>query len=102
MRRRDLLRSAAAFPAAVGLARAAEQRKALKIIGLETEIRKNKPGEVYYDAIHQFGTEGGSVVLRLRTDAGITGWATSSFGMIEGGPAVVQTILEREAKPVLI
>ena len=42
------------------------------------------------------------MVLRLRTDAGITGWASSSSGMIAGGPAVVQTILEKEVKPVLI
>ena len=42
------------------------------------------------------------MVLRLRTDAGITGWASSSFGMIPGGPRVVQTILEQEIKPVLI
>src|SRR6185437_9430716 len=56
----------------------------------------------YYDAIHRFGDDSGSVVLRLRTDAGITGWATSSFGMIAGGPKVVQAILEQEIKPVLI
>jgi len=42
------------------------------------------------------------VVLRLRTDAGITGWATVSFGMIAGGPRVVQTILEQEVKPVIL
>ena len=42
------------------------------------------------------------MVLRLKTDAGITGWGYSSFGMIAGGPRVVQTILEHEIKPVLI
>ncbi|MGP8246793.1 MAG: mandelate racemase/muconate lactonizing enzyme family protein, partial [Bryobacteraceae bacterium] len=56
----------------------------------------------YADAIHDFGEDGGGVVLRLKTDAGITGWGYSSFGMIAGGPRVVQTILEREIKPVLI
>jgi L-alanine-DL-glutamate epimerase-like enolase superfamily enzyme len=77
------------------------QQKQLKITGLETEVRKSNPGTAYYDAIHQFGTDGGSVVLRLRTDAGITGVASSSFGMIGGGPRVVQSILENEIKPVL-
>jgi L-alanine-DL-glutamate epimerase-like enolase superfamily enzyme len=63
---------------------------------------KRPPGVPYYDAIHTFGTDSGSVVLRVRTDAGITGWANSSFGMIAGGPRVVQTILEEEVKPVLL
>jgi L-alanine-DL-glutamate epimerase-like enolase superfamily enzyme len=42
------------------------------------------------------------VALRLRTDAGITGFASVSFGMISGGPRVVQTILEQEVKPVIL
>ena len=43
------------------------------------------------------------MVLRvLKTDAGITGWGYSNFGMIAGGPRVVQTILEHEIKPVLV
>src|SRR5207237_244266 len=40
--------------------------------------------------------------LRVRTNAGITGWGYSNFGMIEGAPRVVQTILEHEIKPVLM
>jgi len=98
-----MLRTAAALPfAGTALDAAAEQRKQLKITALETDLKKSAPGSVYYDAIHQFGTESGSVVLRLRTDAGITGWATSSFGTIAGGPSVVQTILEKEVKPVIL
>jgi len=54
------------------------------------------------DAIHDFGTASGRVVCRLLTDAGITGWASSGFGMIEGGPRVVATILHEEVKPVLM
>jgi len=42
------------------------------------------------------------VALRILTDAGITGWASSSFGMIAGGPRVVQSILEHEIKPVIV
>jgi L-alanine-DL-glutamate epimerase-like enolase superfamily enzyme len=81
---------------------AAEQRKQIKIIGLETDVLKRPPGTPEYDAIHKLGVESGSVVLRLKTDAGITGWASTSFGMIAGGPRVVQAILEQEVKPVIV
>jgi len=101
MNRRQLLRAAAVLPAA-GLSAAAVQQKQIKITGIETDVLKRPPGVPYYDAIHEFGTASGSVVLRIRTDAGITGWASSSFGMLEGGPRVVQTILEEEVKPALI
>ena len=103
MNRRQLLYSAAGLPAAAtALSAATTQQKQIKITGLETDLLKRPPGAPYYDAIHTFGGESGSVVLRIRTDAGITGWANSSFGMIAGGPSVVRTILEQEVKPVLI
>jgi len=81
---------------------AAAQQKQIKITGVETDVLKRPPGTPTYDAIHKLGVDNGSVVLRLKTDAGITGWANSSFGMIAGGPRVVQAILEHEIKPVLI
>ena len=103
MNRRQLLCSAAAVPAAAtALSAAAAQQKQIRITGLETDLLRRPPGTPYYDAIHAFGGESGSVVLRLRTDAGIIGWASSSFGMIPGGPKVVQTILEQEVKPAII
>ena len=103
MNRRQLLRAAAVVPAASSaLQAAAVQQKQIQITGLETDLLKRPPGTVYYDAIHTFGTESGSVVLRLKTDAGITGWASSSFGMMAGGPKVVRTILEQEIKPALL
>ncbi len=102
MNRRQLLQSAATLPLAAAASSAAVQAKQLKITALETDVLRNPPGTPFYDAIHPFGTEGGSVVLRLRTDAGITGWASSSFGMIAGGPRVVQSILENEVKPVVV
>jgi L-alanine-DL-glutamate epimerase-like enolase superfamily enzyme len=103
MKRRHLLAAAAALPSlGGGFARAAEQRKSLKITGLETDVLRRPPGTPIYDAIHKLGVDNGSVVLRLRTDGGVTGWASSSFGMMPGGPKVVQTILEQEIKPVLI
>jgi L-alanine-DL-glutamate epimerase-like enolase superfamily enzyme len=102
MNRRELLRSAAALPALPAFSAAAVQQKELKITSIETDLLKYPPSGIYYDAIHRFGTERGSVVLRIRTNAGITGWASSTFGMIAGGPNVVQTILEQEVKPVLL
>ena len=103
MNRRHLLQSAAALPlASAGLAAAATQQKQIKITGLETDLLKRPPGTPTYDAIHKLGVDSGSVVLRLRTDAGITGWASVSFGMIAGGPRVVQTILEQEVKPAIL
>jgi L-alanine-DL-glutamate epimerase-like enolase superfamily enzyme len=102
MNRREVLRAAAGLPAAAALSAASVQQKQIKITGIETDVLKRPPGVPYYDAIHTFGTESGSIVLRIRTDAGITGWASSSFGMIAGGPRVVQTILEEEIKHVLV
>ena len=103
MNRRQLLRSAVAVPAAgAAFSTAAAQQKQIKITGVETDVLKRPPGTPTYDAIHKLGVDNGSVVLRLKTDAGITGWANSSFGMIAGGPRVVQAILEHEIKPVLI
>jgi L-alanine-DL-glutamate epimerase-like enolase superfamily enzyme len=99
--RRQLLQSAAALPVA-GIAAAATQQKQIKITALETDLLKRPPSTPTYDAIHKLGVDSGSVVLRLRTDAGITGWASVSFGMIAGGPRVVQTILEHEVKPVIL
>jgi L-alanine-DL-glutamate epimerase-like enolase superfamily enzyme len=103
MNRRQLLRSAAAMPVAgAAFTAAAAQQKQIRITGLETDVLKRPPGTPEYDAIHKLGVESGSVVLRLKTDAGITGWASCSFGMIAGGPRVVQTILEQEVKPVIV
>jgi L-alanine-DL-glutamate epimerase-like enolase superfamily enzyme len=103
MNRRQLLRSAAGLPAAAAaLSAASVLQKQIRITGIETDVLKRPPGSPYYDAIHTFGTASGSVLLRIRTDAGITGWASSSFGMIAGGPRVVQTVLEEEVKPVLV
>jgi Mandelate racemase / muconate lactonizing enzyme, N-terminal domain len=103
--RRNLFTMAAAAPLSGTLNRslavAAEAKKQIKIIGIETDLLR-VPAEPYSDAIHDFGGDGGGVVLRLKTDAGITGWGYSNFGMIAGGPRVVQTILEHEIKPVLV
>ncbi len=104
MNRRSLLKGAlagaVAFPAA-STALAGVQ-KHLEITGVETDVLRFPAGEIYSDAIHDFGAERGGVVVRLLTNGGITGWAYSSFGTIAGGPRVVETIVQQELKPVLI
>ena len=103
MNRRDFFQTGAAAALPLAPLTAAEgMRKQLKITGLETDVLRFPGRTVYSDAIHDFGAEGGGVVLRILTDAGITGWAYSSFGMIAGGPKVVQAILENEVKPALV
>jgi L-alanine-DL-glutamate epimerase-like enolase superfamily enzyme len=100
-RRQFLAAGAVSLPAP--LLRATDALKnQLKITGLETDVLRFPPGRTFADAIHDFGKEGGGVVLRLRTDAGVTGWAYSSFGMIGGGPRVLESILQNEVKPVVM
>lgn len=99
MRRRSFLALSSAVAAVPALA---DMKNQLKITGLETDLLRLPPSKPYFDAIHEFGPDRGGVVLRITTNAGITGWAYSSFGMIAGGPKVVQTILETEVKPVLL
>jgi L-alanine-DL-glutamate epimerase-like enolase superfamily enzyme len=87
---------------AAPLAMAAQQKKALKITGLETDLVIHPPRKPNYDALQALGIHAGTVTLRLRTDAGITGWARSSFGAVEGGPKVLRAILEEEVKPLIL
>src|SRR5207247_10889230 len=101
MQRRTFLQSLAAsgLPA---LAVAEPVQRQMKISAVETYLLHFSPGRAYYDSIHAFGGERGAVALRIRTDAGITGWGYSSFGMNPGGPAVVQQIIEKECRPALV
>jgi L-alanine-DL-glutamate epimerase-like enolase superfamily enzyme len=102
MHRRSFLGVAAASTLAPAIHAANEMKGQLKITGFETDLLRFPPGKPYWDAIHEFGQGSGGVALRLLTNAGITGWAYSSFGTVAGGPKVVQTILETEVKPVLM
>ena len=102
MNRRTFFSLAGAVAASPALAFGSDMQKQMKIVGLETDVLRFPPGQIYYDAIHEFGAAGGAVVLRVQTDAGITGWATSSFGTMAGGPLVLQSILQNEVKPVLV
>jgi L-alanine-DL-glutamate epimerase-like enolase superfamily enzyme len=87
---------------APAFAAAAETRKQMLITGLETDVLHFPAGRIYYDAIHEFGAPHGGLVLRLKTDAGITGWASSSFGTEPGAENALQQIVERTLKPVLV
>jgi L-alanine-DL-glutamate epimerase-like enolase superfamily enzyme len=102
MRRRDFFGLAAAATISPALAFAADMKKQIKITGIETDLLRFPPGKITYDAIHTFGTEGGGIALRIQTDAGITGYATSTFGTMLGAPQVLRSILHEEIKPLLI
>ncbi|MEO8735650.1 MAG: mandelate racemase/muconate lactonizing enzyme family protein [Edaphobacter sp.] len=95
--------SAAVLPIASQLQTlSAEVTGGLKITAMETELLRMPAGRPFMDAIHRFGADSGGVVLRLKTNANITGWAYISFGYEAGGPRVVEDILQGELKPVLI
>lgn len=102
MNRREFFWAGGAAAACPAASWGEAAKGAMRITGLETDLLRFAPGKPFADAIHTFGTDGGGVVLRLHTDAGITGWAYSYFGTVAGGPRVVQTVLEQEIKPVLM
>jgi len=77
-------------------------RGQIKIRDVETVLLRFPAGRVTADAIHTFGPERGGLVVKIHTDAGITGWGYSSFGMIRGGPNVVGTIVKEELRPALL
>src|SRR3984885_8348375 len=102
MNRRTFLGLAGATAGAQPLALASEAKKTMKITGMETDVLRFPQGKIYYDAIHEFGTEGGAVVLRLQPDAGITGWVESTLGTTTGAPDGLQSILQKHLKPSLM
>jgi L-alanine-DL-glutamate epimerase-like enolase superfamily enzyme len=107
MNRRQLLGMAGAAATAPAFAVAAfaaatDLRKQMCVTDLETDVLHFPAGRIYYDAIHEFGAPHGGLVLRLKTDAGITGWASSGFGTEPGAENALQQIVERTLKPVLV
>ena len=66
MNRPMFLGVAGATAVAQPLALASETKKTMKITGVEKDAVRFPPGKIYYDAIHEFGAEGGAVVLRLQ------------------------------------
>jgi L-alanine-DL-glutamate epimerase-like enolase superfamily enzyme len=107
LNRRNFLTSstvaAIAFPVASQLQiLSAQVTEGIKITSMETELLRMPPGKPFLDAIHRFGSEGGGVVLRLKTNSNITGWGYISFGAEIGGPGIVEGILQNLLKPALI
>lgn len=106
MNRRSFFKAAAAssvLPIATQLQTIqAQVADSMKITGMETERLRMPPGRPFMDAIHRFGSENGAVVLRLTTNANITGWGYISFGSELGGPKVVEDILQGMLKDALI
>ena len=106
MNRRSFFKAAAAGAAIPVVSQlhafSAEVTEGLKITGMETEVLRMPPGKLFMDAIHRFGAENGGVVLRLTTNANITGWGYISFGFETGGPRVVEDILQGMLKQALI
>jgi L-alanine-DL-glutamate epimerase-like enolase superfamily enzyme len=108
MQRRQFFKAATLLPGSLGLPMNAAQtqlQKQMKITGLETDLlqRPVRPGGGYSDAIRTYGTvDGGSVVIRILTDAGITGWASAGLGPIPNSGRVLQALLEYEIKPLIV
>jgi L-alanine-DL-glutamate epimerase-like enolase superfamily enzyme len=106
LNRRSFFKAAAASAAVPVVsplhALSADVTEGLKITGMETEVLRMPPGKFFMDAIHRFGAENGGVVLRLTTNANITGWGYISFGFETGGPRVVEDILQGMLKQALI
>lgn len=73
----------------------------IKVTKLETIVLKFETSSPISDAIHTFKDRGG-VVLKVHTDAGITGWGYSYFGTIAGGPKVLKAIIDEELAPVVV
>jgi len=99
MHRRDVFRL---LPATALSSSSADLMGALRITNVRATRLRFPPGRPYADAIHNFGADRGGVVVQIDTDTGHTGWGYSSFGMVSGGPKVVQTLVEDELKPALI
>jgi hypothetical protein len=78
MNRRQLLYSAVALPS-LAMSIPAAQQKQMRITGVETDLLKPPSGEPIYDALQTLNVNKGSVVLRIRTDAGITDGVGEQF-----------------------
>ena len=103
VKRRNFLTTAAALSLTAKVkALPREVAPGIKITAMETDVLRFPPGRPFADAIHRFGSENGSVVLRLKTSSDVTGWAYLSFGLTADGPKIVEAILQRELKPVLL
>ena len=101
MHRRGFLATTAVPYLARGIPAAAAFSRQIKITGLETDLLHFPPSRPEFNATQRFGSDRGGLVVRILTDAGITGWAYSSFGLIVGAPRTLQALLQNEIQPLL-
>ena len=73
----------------------------MEIVDVGIDATESEPdSEPIEDALQALpGT--GSVTVRIETDTGITGTGEVGFGRIEGGPATLGRLVERELAPVV-
>ncbi|TDF92524.1 mandelate racemase/muconate lactonizing enzyme family protein [Paenibacillus piri] len=73
----------------------------MKITGLEAIILYSEVKNPVKDALHTYDA-GTTVVTKLLTDEGITGYASSYFGRGKATASVLKVLLEQELAPQLI
>lgn len=72
----------------------------MKITGIEVIILQRKSETAIRDAIHTFA-DPVTLVTKVHTDSGITGWATTHFGTSQAAAQVMKVTLEHELAPVI-
>ncbi len=106
--RRDFFKRAGAAAGAISGAslagapdsRASSMKKTIKITKVETITLRFPTENAIADAIHVFSDRGG-VVTKVFTDAGITGWGYTYFGMGPGAPDTLKLLIDGELAPVI-
>jgi len=73
----------------------------MKITGVETKVLRYEVKNPVSDSLHTYDA-GCTMLTRVFTDEGITGYATTYFGRIKSGPDTVKIIIDKEMAPVLI
>lgn len=74
---------------------------AIKVTQIESMLLKFPTDRAIADAIHVF-SDRGAVITKIYTDAGITGWGSSYFGMGAGAPVTLKNLIDGELAPVVI
>ncbi|MFC1563242.1 mandelate racemase/muconate lactonizing enzyme family protein [candidate division KSB1 bacterium] len=102
--RRDFIKCAGVAAGVIAAGNSPSINSALgtiKITNVETIVLKFPTSRPIADAIHVFSDRGG-VVTKVRTDAGITGWGYTYFGMGPGSPKTLKHLIDLELAPVAI
>ena len=73
----------------------------MKITEVQTILLRFPEGPSFADAQHHFGQRAG-VVIRLHTDAGVTGYSYVGLGVTAHAAEAMQVLVQRQLAPVLI